>query len=142
MRVDQYMRRNKRKWPAKGSEGIDCGEWLYWIAGVEVTSGWLWLGDSDRLALDEGFVTRLPRGYARVYMRGMNFDGHKRFSRLRVEVSKMRVDELKRGKKLGQVTIDSGVMVACDLKAMEKRFNRKERGGQVQRQLLRAIERF
>jgi hypothetical protein len=142
MRVDQYMHRNKGKWPPKGSKGVDCGEWLYWMAGVGITSGRVWVGDADRLTSDEGVVATIPKGHAGVWLRGMSFDGHKRFSRLRIAANKYDVKKMKKGKKLGRVTIDSGIVVACDLTAMEKNFSRKERQGQVQRQLLRAIDRF
>lgn len=121
MTPDQYFGRSKGSFPEAGVVGSES-EWMD-MGGISVPHGTLWVGDLYAMEGDVGCSVITPKGRYRVQIKGMDFKGHRRPSRIRAfQVS---APEFTVGRRCGAVTTDCGLLGLYDSTAFQKTVGAK-----------------
>lgn len=118
MTFEAYMAASEDGWPRKGSVG-KISEW-YDIGELTVSIGPLCVVDPMLFNAEDGVSADVPAGEYDVRARGINFDGHRRVSALRLQLSGAVV---RRGDLLREAGVDMATIVAVDIGDFDKRFD-------------------
>jgi hypothetical protein len=116
MKLTDYLKKNKRSDPPRGTAGIES-DWLE-VGTVEVATGSLWAGDPYVCNAEDGCVVKVPKGTYSLEAKAMDFAGRKRVSRLRAYLKGVPDPAL--GKQVGETVTDTATMAVCDITALDK----------------------
>lgn len=121
MKPDQYFGKSKGAFPAAGIVGSES-EWMD-MGTISVPNGMLWAGDLFAMDEDAGCSVKVAKGQYRVQIKGMDFKGHRRSSRVRAFLATESQPSL--GAKCGEVSVDCGLMGLHDWTAFKKTVGAK-----------------
>lgn len=116
MSLENYFGKSTGSFPTSGCVGTQS-EWLD-VGSISLPSGKLWVGSSFQKMREDGCIVKVPRGTHRVYVKGMDFDGHRRPARGRVCLDSAK--ELETGSACGKLGVDGGSVAFCDIATFKK----------------------
>lgn len=82
MSVEEYFRQSVGAFPKPNITGVR-GPWMP-LGRLKVPYGKLWAGDPWIVTEEDGAVVTIKPGICRIDLQGMDFEGHRRISRMRV----------------------------------------------------------
>lgn len=124
MNIQEYFDQSTGSFPASGLTGVES-DWMH-VGTLSVPCGNLWTGPifTDR---DEGCTVEVPIGAHEVWIKGLDFKGHRRTARVRV--CPATIEEPVPGDRCGEICVDGGLVFVCDIAAYEQvvkgRFERQ-----------------
>jgi hypothetical protein len=119
----KWLKASRGRFPKKGVPGVES-RWFP-IGTLKHEGKSLAVADLWGLAREDGVNVRLPPGRYAVHAKGMAFGPHRRVSRVRVAARPQKGQELSRGRKLGNVPIDSWGVAIADLDRWFKGLDEK-----------------
>jgi hypothetical protein len=110
----------KFNFPEAGHVGVES-DWLD-FGDLKVPQGKLWIGDASVPTAEEGCIVNVPAGVYRVDLKGMDFNGARVPSRVRVvkKGAKFAV-----GPKQGEAITDTAQVGICDIAEMDAVVTKK-----------------
>jgi hypothetical protein len=123
MTLEEYLQESRDDEPADGIVGVES-DWLS-VAAMKVTTGTLWIGDPEFSWAEanegEGCLIDLPIGDYRVEAKGIDFNGSRFVSRVRV--SRDGSQDVTVGDVFGDAGTDSAQIGVADQKALKSSFD-------------------
>ena len=111
----EYFGSAKRAQPRSGVRGVES-DWLK-FGPLNLPNGSLWVGDARVTDREEGMTTRLDPGRYDVQLKGMDFEGVRLISRVRLVPKPLK--SIRLGERLGSVITDHATVGFCDIDALE-----------------------
>ncbi len=116
--LDKFMADATKGWPPEFAAGMES-DWLL-LGRLEVISRAFWFGDPRLTEATDGLTVTVPNGEYVVDARGMDFNGHRRVSRVRVfGEGAMPTTVAEHGK----IAVDSGAVAVCDASELVTLFD-------------------
>lgn len=123
MTLEQFLNDSNGEFPEPASTGVES-DWLY-VATLRVPTGALWIGDPQFSWAEanegEGCVIEVLEGEYRVEAKGIDFDGARFASRIRVYRNGS--NDIVVGDECGEAGTDSGQIGVADQKALKAAFD-------------------
>jgi len=116
MNIDEYLSESTGRFPASGCTGVES-EWMH-VGSLSIPCGDLWAGQFCPTKRKDGCVVKVPSGVQEVWIKGMDFNGHRRTARVRVCPAFAQEPAL--AESCGVINVDVGAVSLCDIGAFDK----------------------
>jgi hypothetical protein len=115
MNIQEYFDKSTGSFPDSRCTGVES-EWMR-VGTLSAPCGDLWAGVCFTDP-EEGCVVKVPVGVHEVWIKGMDFKGHRRTARVRVCPTSFQETAL--ADRCGEICVDGGLIFLCDIGAFEE----------------------